>query len=135
MGKAQLSIEELHDRVEVVEPGIVLFREPPGGDVDNFRVIVARVAELGAPFGDFVVLIDLADATRPGPKLVEELLEVARTVGIHWCAIGSPNRFMQAVARFVMSRLVKLPATYHASYEDALEHARDVLRLRGAREA
>jgi len=125
---------QLRDRVEVVEPGIVLFRELPGGDADNFRAELEIVKEHGEAMGDYVVIIDLSEATRPGAGLLEVLFDAMRNVGIHWCAIQtSKSKVMKAVVEFVLRRASRGTATtVHDSREEAVAKARSVLAARCA---
>ncbi|MCA9620055.1 MAG: hypothetical protein KC731_13610 [Myxococcales bacterium] len=113
--------------MKVVEPGVIYFRELPGAVLENFDATLEVVEELGEPFGDFVVVIDLVDATRPGPAFIERILEKSKTLGIHWCVVDSRSRFMRAVIQFIMRRL-RQPHTLHASMEDAVKTAREKLR-------
>ncbi|MCA9624608.1 MAG: hypothetical protein KC731_36540 [Myxococcales bacterium] len=124
----ELTHAQLRERVRVMEPGIVYFRELPGGDCDNFEAMLGIVRELGEPMGTFVVIIDLGDATRPSPALLEKLLEATRTIGIRWCAVQSTSRLMKAVVEFVLRRMLRnKPHTVHSSLEEALVEARRAL--------
>lgn len=127
------TLAQLRERVEVPAPGIVLFRELAGGDRGNFMKMIELVKERGEPMGDFVVIIDLADATRPGPGLLEYLFEAMRTVGIHWCAVQTGNRIMRHVVQFVIRRATKgSSTTVHNSRQEAIDTAKTILAARSA---
>jgi hypothetical protein len=121
-----LTVAELHRRCSVVEPGIVLMREIPGGTAQALRVMSERVRELGRPFGAFAVVVDLTEVDmRPkGDYLVairESVVEPAHT------ALTQPgSAFMRGVLRFVMGFLSN-KASVHATIDEAVARARAAL--------
>ncbi|MCA9619340.1 MAG: hypothetical protein KC731_09960 [Myxococcales bacterium] len=124
--KRDFTYAELRERVRVVEPGIVYFLELPGGRVENFQATLEIVEELAAPFDRYVVILDLAEASRPSPAVVEAVLDAGKRLGIQWCVVQSSSRLMKAVVQFV-TRRTQSPYSLHDSVEEAVSAARAVL--------
>ncbi|MCA9625778.1 MAG: hypothetical protein KC731_42440 [Myxococcales bacterium] len=126
--------DELRARVSVLEPGVVMVREIPEATADTFRFEMEVARELGRAFSEYVLIIDLAEATRPRPDVIEEIIEGNRDVGVQWCVVQNTSRIMAAVTRFVLSKLagsrIKTKTTVHTSLDDALNEARGVLGAR-----
>jgi len=120
--------EALAARCEVVEDGIVRMREVPGGKATTFGELLAIANDLGKPFGEWVVIIDLAEATRPSPRLIEGMPRFFRSGAKHYIVhLHTSNRVMVGVGDFVMRRLPNFPVTIRNTAEDALAAARQAL--------
>lgn len=128
--RGTVSVGELQARCRVVEPGVVYFLEIPNGTVEAFEVSMETLRDLAKDFERFVVLVDLTEASRPRPDLIEYIIRCIQTVGIHWCAIKPGNRFMRSVIQFVVARMagVRSRVTLHESMDDALAAARTALK-------
>ena len=124
------SVQELRDRCRLLEEGIVYFLETPHGTIDAFNVEMDRLRELAAGFDRFVVIVDLAQASRPKPELIEHIVKCIGSIGIHWCAIRPGSRsLMRSVIQFVGARMTAIRSrlTMHESLEEAHLAAREIL--------
>ena len=131
--RGTVTLAELRALCDVVEPGIVRFREHPDANVEVFTTLVRIAAELGEPFGDFAVIVDLRAAqNRPGPDMVQAISKSVRSVGIHWATVQSGNLAIRTIAKFVMTRLAGPGVSIHANLDDAIAACREAL-ARGRR--
>jgi len=129
MGDERWTREALAERCEVIEDGIVGFREVPGGKAKPFAELIDICNELGRPFGEWVIILDLADATRPTPGLVESMPRLFRTGAKHWVVhLHVKNKIMVGVGDFLMRRFSHLPVAVRNTREEAIEAARLALR-------
>lgn len=129
--RGSISVADLRSRCRVLEPGVLYFLEIPQGTVPAFDVEMATLRELGKDFESFVVVVDLTEATRPRPELIEHILQCIQTVGIHWCVVKPGNVFMRSVIRFVVGRMASIRSrmSMHESIEEAVRQARKKLEM------
>lgn len=129
--RGSVRASELKSLCEVVEPGIILFREYHDANAEVFLEIMNHVKKLGEPFGEFAVICDLRDAqNRPRPDMVEVIVQSNRTIGTHWAVVQSNNVIIRTIAKFIVPRITGKETSMHANLEDAIASCRRALQAR-----
>ena len=107
------SVEKLHDRVSVLEPGILLMREIADGDGTTLSTMLQRVEELATGLDRYGLVIDLDGAK--GRISSDYRREVPRQITAFWqrsdgrlCVVAVTmltNPVTRVVAKFIIGRI------------------------------
>jgi hypothetical protein len=126
--RGPITVAELQARCEVIEPGIILIRQPIQCTGDTLEVLAERAQELGASFERFAVVSDFGEVLdRPKGDYLHNLIRIARAVGVHWACVEPRKAFLRTVLRFVLARIGYANATIHANVDEAIAAARSAL--------
>ena len=123
--------EALLSRVQIVEPGIIFYREIPVQSVESIDLMLGRMDELARQWPTFVEVLDLSTVVRPTPAVRATLRGWMRRLSprmAHMCVIVEANIIMRAVARFVAYSMNITQVSFHETEAEALNAAR---RIRG----
>lgn len=131
-----VSVAELLPRCAILEPGIVLQREPPHNTLDTYDVLVERVFELAKDFDRWALVVDLSEVTeRPKGRYLERIRERALsdldTPGhpIHLAITQPGSIFLRTVLGFVLGRMSR-HTSVHPTREAAISACRNALAAR-----
>ena len=123
--------EALLERVYVVEPGIVFYREIPVQTVESLDLMLGRMYELGSQWPTFIEVLDLSVVSRPSPPVRAVLRAWMRRLVprmSYMCVIVEKNIVIRAVARFVAYSMNITAVSFFETEAEALDAAR---RIRG----
>ena len=123
--------EALLERVYVVEPGIVFYREIPVQTVESLDLMLGRLYELGSQWPTFIEVLDLSIVSRPSPPVRAVLRAWMRRLVprmSYMCVIVEKNIVIRAVARFVAYSMNITAVSFFETEAEALDAAR---RIRG----
>jgi hypothetical protein len=128
------TVSSLHDRVTLVEPGVVELRELDTGSPEALVVFGDRIVELTRDLDAYSLLVNLADATgsmtTPYRQFIPGWFRNLHAGGtLKHCAVaffGHP--VARVVSRFLVARILDVPCSVHGNREKALQAARQALR-------
>lgn len=141
LGKNNMTVRELRERVTAVEPSIVILEEVDGQTVEGAEITLGRITELVRDVGPFAIIVDLQRVpSRPASDYRECMERWARTMPpFHTAYVLPPVGAITRMAlRWVALRVLKVhedsTSSDHESIEDAVAKCREVLST-AAREA
>ncbi len=121
-----MTVRELYDRVEVLEPGIIMIREVQNGTGGTFGTMLERCLELAKPFERFAIVVDLTEVSvRPKALYLDEIRR-AMEAGVHLAVTRPDNAFLRVVAGFVLARF-SAKTSSHDTREQAVAACREAL--------
>lgn len=133
--KGTATVAELEARCSIIEPGIVLLREPPHNNADTFEVVLDRTWQLGTQFDRWACLTDLSETTeRPTGRYLQTIRRrcIAKLgqpgEPLHIAIVQPSSTFLRSVLGFVLGRMSE-HATVHATRDAALKACRDALAV------
>ncbi len=121
--------DALRARVTLVEPGIVLWCEPPHSTVARLTTMFERYCELCDPTTPSATIADVRDSRRGSPGVRAKAAEFARVVTgrVHVSTLVGNNLLLYVGMRMMGVRAPLSSQSYHRDYESALAVARSKL--------
>lgn len=120
------AIAAIADRVSMVADRLLLMRELPVQSPFSIDVMFDRLEALAAGWARFAYVVDLSEATRPGPEsraaLKMRVLRISPRVEHVAIVVGS-NLLMRAMARLVAYGMGLKSVSVHVTRAEALEEA------------
>lgn len=118
---AKITVAELHARVSMPEPGVIVLREIDMGTPATLAAMGARIEELAAGLEAFGLVVDLSDSTggtsteyrRFLPEYFQGLSKRADGRMKHIAVAFLGNPLARVVTRFVIGRILGVPASIH----------------------
>jgi hypothetical protein len=133
----RFTVRELHERVSVLEPGIVLMREIDRGSPETLAVIIDAIEAAAKDFQVYCLVLDLGDAAG-SPLTGEYRSSIPRQFeGLHQRSRGrlkqiavafDANPVVRIISKFLIARMTNVPFVVYKSRATALEGARQALR-------
>lgn len=120
----QAERDALLQRVEIIAPRVIRYREIPVQSVFSVELMLAHMDQLSRPWPTFVELLDLSLVRRPGPEVREALKARIRTMLPridHMAIIVHRNIVIRAMARIFALSLGAKSVSIHETEEQALE--------------
>ena len=128
-----VTVAELEERCTVVEPGIVLLREPPNNTLETYEVLLERAFVLGKQFDRWAMVVDLTEVTeRPKGRYLEFIRESSiNHLGnpghpLHLATTQPGSAFLRSVLGFVLGRMSRRTSV-HPTREAAIGACRSAL--------
>ena len=119
-------IEAIADRVSMVTDRLVLMREIPVQSPFSIDVMFDRLDALASGWERFAYVVDLSEATRPGPEsratLKARVLRISPRVA-HVAIVVGGNVLMRAMARLVAYSMGLKSVSIHVTRAEAIEEA------------
>jgi hypothetical protein len=119
-------VEAIADRVSIVADRVLLLREIPVQSPFSIDVMFDRLEALCERWPRFVYVVDLSEATRPGPEtraaLKARVLRISARVE-HVAFVVGGNVLMRAMARLVAYGMGLRSVSIHVTRAEALEEA------------
>jgi len=118
-------LKTLRERVEILEEGILLFREVPVPSPFTIEYLISWADQLAAEWDSYTIVIDLTEASRPS---AEERDSIRRVIGSlsrmnHLAIMTGGNILLNVAVRFIMSGIEGTKVTVHGTMEEALREA------------
>ncbi len=117
-------IQAMRDRICVHGPGILYWRELPVQSLFHLDILEQRLNELSHDLSAYDLIVDLVEASPPGPQIRERLKQIfAAQHKLRRTAVVTGKNFMLNVAaKFVLGGSVGLKNfSIHTTLEQALE--------------
>ncbi len=117
---------DLHERVSVIEDGIILIREVPFGTAETWLTMADRGGEIGRRFGKFCWVVDVTYVNeRPKGNYLETIKNSLLDPDLVWLFLVIPvGAITRTVARFVVGMMWKR-LTIVESVEEGIAQARE----------
>jgi hypothetical protein len=122
LGAGSYTVRQLHARITILEPRIVVWQEIPDGTVETLAIMGQRMEELGQGFDRFCLLVDLADAKRGSttaayreaiPRYFNSLKRRLDGRLRHIAVAFEHNLVARTVTQFLIGRMVDVPISVH----------------------
>lgn len=115
--------DALRERVSIYSKDTLLWHEVPKPTIWQLTILGERLAELTHGFGKFYLVIDLTEAERPKPEIINCLRNIMQEFdGLGHVAVYTGKNFMLNIAaKFVLERLGFASYSIHNSKDDALQ--------------
>ncbi len=116
-----LTREILHERVSLIRPHVVLYREIAGLTQETAAVMAEKVMDLTRDLVSYDLVVDLTEATRPDPDTREELVRLLNKdakVGRITIVTGL-NTVLRVGLRFVLTGIAGKDVSVVADMEEA----------------
>ena len=118
--------EAIADRVSIVGDGVLLMREIPVQSPCSIEVMFDRLDALTSAWERFAYVVDLSEATRPGPEtraaLKNRVVRISPRVA-HVAIVVGGNLLMRAMARLVAYSMGLTSVSIHVTRAEAIEEA------------
>ena len=125
---SRITLQEIFERVKVIEPGIIHFHEVGHATPEALAVFGEQIHHMSSDFDRFVLIVDLTDSTYPDSDYREVLVEWMRAQRcFHQCFVPPEGTAQRVTLRFMVDR-AGISMTYHSNLEEAIEHAREALK-------
>ena len=119
-------IEAIADRVSLVAERLLLMREIPVQSPFSIGVMFDRLEALASGWPRFGYVVDLSEATRPGPAsratLKTRVVRISPRVA-HVAIVVGGNVLMRAMARLVAYSMGLKSVSLHVTRAEAIEEA------------
>ncbi len=116
-----LTRELLRERVTLIRPGVVLYREVAGMTVETMSTMLEKIMELTGGLETYHLVVDLNEATRPDPDTREELVRLLNSdgrLGRITIVVGI-NTVLRVGLRFVLAGITGKDITVVRTMADA----------------
>ena len=118
--------EVIAERVSIVADGVLLLRERPVQSPQSVDVMFDRLEALTSGWPRFSYVVDLSEATRPGPEtraaLRDRVVRISPRVE-HVAIVVGGNLVMRAMARLVAYSMGLRSVSVHVTRAEAIEEA------------
>jgi len=127
------TIRELRDRVTLAEPRVVLLREIEGGTTSTLGVFGEKVEELTKGLDAYSMVVDLGESAdviptpeyrRYIPDFFGELHGRSGGALRHVAVVFHGNAAIRVALKFLSTRMVSMPISFHANRAVAFRAAR-----------
>jgi len=118
----------LKEQVGIIEGNIVTWKEVPKPSIYQIEVFSEKVRELTQDLDSFHMLIDLTEAGRPNPEIIEFLRGMFQSHD-KLCRIAiftQKNVLLNAAAKFILLRAGHTSFSIHKYKEEAMEALKNV---------
>ncbi len=116
-----LTRELLRERVTLIRPGVVLYREVAGMTVETMSTMLEKILELTGGLETYHLVVDLTEATRPDPDTRDELVRLLNAdgrLGRITIVVGI-NTVLRVGLRFVLAGITGKDITVVRTMADA----------------
>ena len=127
----KFTVNELRERVSVLEPRILLMREVDAGTRATLDAMGEAVVDLTASLDVYGLVVDLSDArgtlTADYRRYIPEFFEQLRNRPVELRHIGlvfEANPVVRIATKFLVARMTAIPFSVHKSRALALEAVR-----------
>ena len=122
------TLEELHERVALLEPGVVRILEIPAGIIETLQAMTDFATEMVKKFGKYVMVVDLSSGVRgPSAEYRAGIVNWMRSLlCVHSSYVQPGNVTARVALRFMIGRS-GTRVSVHQTLAAALVKARTIL--------
>ena len=122
------TIDQLHQRVSIVDEGIVLIREVPDGTGEIWEALALRGKAVAQRFGKYCWVVDISMVNiRPKGTYLESVRRNIASSDAEWIYLVTPvGSILRTIAKFAVGFMIK-KVTFVPTVEEGIREARGKL--------